>query len=205
MLTSILIALAGAGVGAAMAGMAVALLLRPEEEAAADPDEVQLDLRYTCHPEQFFRRLERDLAALDPSRRVSVSVTVHVIQGWPDVAQKHLTFGPVYGQAADAADSVRALMMDDHSPLVQKTDRNVRQDTFKEIRAWSKKSNLDRYWLDSDSPLVLQVSGTVRVGPGEAETSEVALDPEKLKAEQEVDAIMKRHQAILHSREKEGP
>ncbi len=166
---------------------------------------VQIEWGYTCHPEAFFDQLERDIAVLNSTDRVRLKIEVTVLQGWNhQQGKKHWSgnFGPIEGSADQVVEVAKALLMDDDSLLVHKNRRQGpdRQRDFL-IRKWGKRTGLNSLsWADSDSPLHITVSGTVRAFPPPETTSGV--DPERQAADDEVDRLG-GHQAALRAQHTE--
>lgn len=165
--------------------------------------EVNIDLRYTCHPERFFRLLERDLAVLDQNDVVDLEVVVKAPQGWDKLKFETNKFPRVYGKVCDAADHIRALLMDDDSPLVW-GQQNRRQANFGEIRGWARKTDQGTHlsWRDSDSPLLFRVTGSIQNTSQNDE--EPSLEREAIDAVREVDDLVRKHGAALTAARKNG-
>lgn len=116
-----LLAFAAGAAAVAFASFVRHRLTRPDPALALpgpSPGDVEVRLSYTCHPERLFEQVEHDLRALDPADSVHLVVHIEAAQGWKSVEGGcTLALGPITGRADGVVEVLRALMMDDDSPL----------------------------------------------------------------------------------------
>lgn len=168
-----------------------------EEETA--PGTVNIELSYTVHPDDFFELLEADLTLFNPNDRVDLRIRARVLQGWKKTTKRLFHFGPIHGPAHQVVQAAKALLMDDDSPLtsISKTFRQKNQ----KIRAWGNTSGIELSWIDSDSVMLLTVTGTITSPPASEKAEEAAteVDLDLAHAEEEVDQLTRSHRASLRA------
>jgi hypothetical protein len=185
---------------------------RKSESHVTELGTVDLELSYTCHPDHLFAAIERDISVLDLDDRIVFDVYVRPVrsQGWKKAfpnGSGAVTYVSLHGSVGDLPNILRALLMDDDSPLTVRSS-NERQRHRNEIRSWAKRSGMGTQlsWLDSDSPLTITIRGHIRNLDGDDPTLEVDKDTAaRHAAEAEVDALTHKARLVAsHKLKSEG-
>lgn len=170
-----------------------------EEKAASEPESLEMIL--SGHPERVLLRMKRDLERLGSEQRLAVLVKVRLDQGWTEVSRpsRYFNVGWLHGDAEDIYDALCDHFMDDDSVLV-KSGSSQRQNEDSHPLIHRHKANRGRsrvMWADSDSPIILTLT-VMGIPPlqlpeteqeREQELEKPELDPELLRAVQEVEGL----------------
>lgn len=159
------------------------------------PGTMEIDLRYTCHPEKLFALVEQDMSVFGGDEKVEVQLYIECRRGWRNMDNQRM--GDIHTRSGMLADALRDVLMDDDSPLTDHTN-NDRQDHYAEINAHARKVGFTTRklrWIDSDSPLNFRLTGRI-TDVREKQKDQVFEDPAKLAAEKEVDELVRHHAAI---------
>lgn len=188
----------GAVAGTAFGGTVAQI---PEPNISSDDDDthetVNLCFEYTCHPEDLFRFLEKDMAVLNKDDRLKLSLTYSVFQGWGYLKHKDVKYKVIDGRASDMVLIIKSILLDDDSALITKSDYRKNRNAVGALRNKCGTNN-NYYWTDSNSPLRFKITGTAKRPKPKAKLSVAppAKDKDLLRAVEEVEDMLSKNKKI---------